>query len=184
MITVLIMLSLGIIASYYYIKNINYYIENINLQKENLELSKPYIIKTDLLVRSKVQNVNFPLYVRNPSRNEYTLELSKSICDFETNLVHRYIPEKNETMSNISVTSNLGNEVIINPSLSPTMISLTPNTTIQLQCSGFSIDQTINKVHSFMNVCIKLTTFKDLICEKIPIQIVPPRIITINGTVS
>lgn len=157
--------------------------QNYELQKQNLELSKPYIIKMDLITRSKIQNVDFPIYIRNPSNNEYTIDLSKGTCSFETNFIHKYIPEKNKTIDNI-IIPNLGNEVIINPHSLPKMTSLNPNTTIHLQCSGFSIDQTINDTYTFMNVCVKFTTFKDTICERIPIKILKSRIININGTVN
>jgi hypothetical protein len=150
-----------------------------NLQQENMQLSKPYIIRTGLIVRSGVENVNFPFYIRNPSNNEYTIDLIQSSCGFETKAIHRFIPKETATTKNttINIPENLGSEVIFNPGII-TILPLTPRNQTELLCSGFSVDKLVNDMNSFMNICIKIIGIKDLICEKIPLTIAKTSVVS------
>ena len=147
-------------------------IANLNLHHQLFEVSLPYIIPIALTIPSNTVGLSFPVYIRNPSSTEYTINLSGGTCNFDTNLLS-YGSSTNQKINNVSKNTNSINSVEINPNYQLTTEIIPPKNTSLIYCNHWDSKQIINySINTTLDVCIKLIGISNKICGGMPITII------------
>lgn len=143
--------------------------QNYTLQSQLFEASLPYIITQGLQTPSNSSNLEFPVYVMNPSNQEYSINFSQSTCGFSTTLIY---PTPVQRANSTQVITNPIYNVEAIPNFHAQTSPLPSKNTTLIYCSGFSVNRTTVNVNTSMNVCIKLIGVGSKICSSIPITII------------
>ena len=143
--------------------------QNYNLQSQLFEASLPYIITQGLQTPSNSSNLEFPVYVMNPSNKEYSINFSQGTCEFSTTLIY---PTPVQRANSTQVVTNPIYNVEAIPNFHTQTSPLLSKNITSFYCSGFSVNRTTTNVNTSMNVCIKIIGVGNKICGSIPITII------------
>ncbi len=143
--------------------------QNYNLQNQLFEASLPYIIIRGLQTPSNSSNLWFPVYIMNPSNQEYSINFSQSTCEFSTTLIYQ-TPVQRANSTQV-VTNPIYNVEAV-PNFHAQTSPLPSKNTTLIYCSGFSVNRTAINLNTSMNVCIKIIGVSNKICSSIPITII------------
>jgi len=158
------------IAGYFGIKNYNLNKENYELIREKSELEKPIIFAPRLKVMGGSVNVDFPFYVKNPSDNEYYIDLTRGGCIPDSELLTK--SEKKNKEDGINVGENISIMEIREPQ---TLFFIPPHEKKILYCSNFDVKNPTNNTLVKMKICIKEKRLSEDICDELEIVVLKNR---------
>ena len=144
-------------------------IQNHNLNKEKNELEKPILLTPDLRVEGNSASVSFPFYIKNPSDNEYYVDLTEGTCSPKTTLIKKSAPERTEVP--VGSGFNGDNDIIIERTPPENVIIIPPHDGKTVYCQYFDVYNPIKDTIVEMDVCIKEKRIKDPICGTLQINI-------------
>lgn len=159
-ITIVIILILGIIAS-------NYYVENIRLQKEKASLEKPLLIVPDTRIQgNSIAELKF--IVKNPSHSTDYYYISGSCSPDFPQLFSQPPTNKNIQQSDLPNRSDA--PLIISPT-QQREIPIPSGGEITLYCSNNYVQNPNRDVITALNICVNIRNIAEPICNRMQVTI-------------
>lgn len=160
MITVIVMIVLGLIAS-------NYYFETINLEKEKASLEKPLLIAPDTRVQgNSIGELKF--IIKNPSHSTDYYYVSGSCSPYNPELFSQPPPDENIQQSDLPNRPDA--PLIIQPTQKREIL-IPAGGEITLQCTNNYIKNPSRDIVTYLNICVNIRNIQQPICNRMQVTI-------------